>query len=91
MEKHIHADLIIAWANGATIEYRSDRTNEWLVTTNPSWNNDSEYRVKPFPTTSFTGEELHTLFYAEPDLATEAFVRLANAAIKRHIDETTNG
>ena len=46
--KHKHADLIIAWANGAEIQFRN-RYEEWDDAIKPSWDNDTEYRIKPEP------------------------------------------
>jgi len=46
--KHIHADVIIAWANGASIEYKTSMGN-WMYLENPSWSKDTEYRIKPEP------------------------------------------
>lgn len=48
MKRHIHADLIIAWANGAIIQ-RNGEYNGWHDVTgnNPSWSADGEYRIKP--------------------------------------------
>ena len=43
--RHKHADLIIAWAEGATIETQNN-LNEWGVTTHPYWYADVLYRVK---------------------------------------------
>lgn len=43
--KHKHAELIIAWANGAEIEWFQDPG--WEVISKPSWGNDREYRIKP--------------------------------------------
>lgn len=54
-ERHKHADLIIAWANGATIQvYALPSTHGtdipcWLDADAPSWRHDSEYRIKPQP------------------------------------------
>jgi hypothetical protein len=45
MKPHKHADLIKAWADGAEIEWK-DRDGFWEVG-EPSWNVDSEYRIKP--------------------------------------------
>ena len=42
-----HADLIIAWANGAEIEYYHDVENEWVHVDEPYWEDDSVYRIKP--------------------------------------------
>ena len=46
-QRHKYADVIIAWANGAEIEARSSADRGWLVTRNPTWSEDVEYRVKP--------------------------------------------
>ena len=45
-KRHKHADLIIAWAEGAEIEYRS-LTGKWKFVREPTWSEDYEYRVKP--------------------------------------------
>lgn len=46
---HKHKDLIIAWANGAEIEY-SVYPNDWIPCVgNPVWNPAVDYRVKPKP------------------------------------------
>jgi hypothetical protein len=43
---HKHHKEIIAWANGAIIEMRlRDNEQSWVVTCNPSWHLDNEYRV----------------------------------------------
>jgi hypothetical protein len=54
---HKHAALIKAWADGATIEYRTRRSwydeswTNWYPNPQPSWNTDdsTEYRIKPEP------------------------------------------
>lgn len=45
---HKHKDLIIAWANGATIE-RTHFSEGWIVSEPPSWDLFQEYRIKPEP------------------------------------------
>lgn len=49
--KHMHHDCIVAWANGAEIEFRSDLENIWkgLDGHSPQWYKDFDYRVKPEP------------------------------------------
>jgi len=45
---HVHKDLIIAWANGAEIEYLCNSHNNWyLCDPKPAWNPTSTYRIKP--------------------------------------------
>jgi hypothetical protein len=44
--KHKHAELIKAWADGAQIQFRN-RYEEWDDAIKPSWDNDTEYRIKP--------------------------------------------
>ena len=46
-QRHKHADVIIAWANGAEIEYRLGPDDSWSKATSPNWHADCEYRVKP--------------------------------------------
>jgi hypothetical protein len=63
--KHKHYDLIIAWADGATIQYlgwnveaaemnrlfdKNLETRVWLdCDGGPNWYTDFEYRIKPEP------------------------------------------
>lgn len=42
--KHKHADLIHAWADGAKIQYFSKKRDKWVTVTNPSWDDDKDYR-----------------------------------------------
>ncbi len=42
---HIHQKEIIAWANGADIEYLTPVYNNWCVTPTPPWNSGYKYRV----------------------------------------------
>lgn len=50
-KRHIHADLIIAWANGAEIQTRSGGDwRDWFnPNASPTWSPNYEYRVKPKP------------------------------------------
>jgi len=41
---HKHRDLIIAWANGEKIQYYAH--HEWANINYPSWDEDTEYRIK---------------------------------------------
>lgn len=44
-EKHIHADVIKAWADGKDIEYSYDGTS-WYYTEGPTWTESVKYRVR---------------------------------------------
>ena len=44
--KHIHYDCIVAWANGAKIQYEYS-TDMWIATINPTWGAEVTYRIKP--------------------------------------------
>lgn len=46
-KQHKHAELIIAWANGAEIEFYSESNREWFCEPKPNWVKSLEYRVKP--------------------------------------------
>ena len=45
--RHKHADVIIAWAEGAKIEYRKSPEYIWNSAESPGWYENYEYRVKP--------------------------------------------
>lgn len=53
MKPRKHAELIKAWADGATIERLwSDyygKVSSWLTDNEPDWSEDEEYRIKPEP------------------------------------------
>ena len=46
--KHTHYDLIIAWANGAQIQYKNS-FGDWGTTPNPPFYKDTKYRVMKEP------------------------------------------
>lgn len=46
---HKHAELIKAWADGAQIEFRVDRTCDWASVRAPVWEENFEYRIEPEP------------------------------------------
>jgi hypothetical protein len=47
---HVHKDMIIAWANGAEIEYRSKHHANWITFVDTVWLNEFMYRIKPAKT-----------------------------------------
>ena len=47
--RHVHAEIIHAWAEGATIECRNKETGRWQIAKLPSWISDVIYRIKPEP------------------------------------------
>lgn len=51
MKPHKHAELIKAWADGATIQSRVKYQDKWEDDCLPSWDTalDIEYRIKPEP------------------------------------------
>ncbi len=46
---HVHAEVIKAWADGATIQFWDRVNKEWdnVFDNNPSWAETEKYRVKP--------------------------------------------
>jgi len=52
---HVHKDLIIAWADGAEIEFKLRGEKEWRsyqslgIPNNPKWDETTLYRIKPEP------------------------------------------
>ena len=49
MAQHKWHKEIKAWADGAEIEGRNGKLDEWSGIENPMWFDDWEYRIKPQP------------------------------------------
>lgn len=85
-----HMEQRIAHAQGYEIQVKGSGDGLWHNQEFPSWNDSYEYRVKPereYPVTSLTVKEVMKIFDdAEPDSG-HSFIAVANAALKRHIDE----
>lgn len=80
--RHPFADVIIAWANGAKVQFRlydalDEVWTEWKDTDNPGWSgfgHRAEYRVKPEPKPDFfryaqaqSDEYAYTYWRVQPD------------------------
>jgi hypothetical protein len=49
MKPHPHAELIKAWADGATIQVKyTDDPQYWVDKDNPTWHPNDQYRIKMF-------------------------------------------
>ena len=48
MKPHKHAELIKAWADGAEIQYKHKAWG-WVDDSEPYWQFDTKYRIKPKP------------------------------------------
>lgn len=49
-KKHVHCDVIKAWADGARIQWKSKHASVWYdcdETEPPEWHDNLNYRVKP--------------------------------------------
>jgi hypothetical protein len=93
--KHIHHDLICAWAAGEQIQRYNPNGSIWMdMGYSPSWARDATYRIKPereYPKTSLSDYELERLVLEARDsnrfpVGHVYIVReIANAAIKQYI------
>lgn len=90
MAKHIHAETIKAWADGAEIQFRHTDGEKWMAATQPVWSLNKQYRVKPnYPTTRMTYNQLHDACLSAgngPNWDSLQAASVANAAIKHAID-----
>lgn len=68
-----HADLMIAWANGAKIEARDECQNNNWHNAIPVWNDSCEYRIKP-ATVSINGIEAPKGLTEAPALGTKYYI-----------------
>ena len=96
MARRAHADLIEQWLadDSLLVEFKLSN-GSWAAASSPSWDANTEYRIKParvYPVTSMTNSELF-LAYKSTDSTDisqpicSCFVAIANAAIKRYIDD----
>ena len=75
--RHKHADVIIAWANGAEIECRPHIDGDWVVVTSPPrWVENYEYRVKP------PAKKYRVALFKNP--GSQAAASIANSAEDAH-------
>ena len=51
MPKHIHAELIHQWAEGAEIQHFSNLSERWIDDDEPGWEPFTKFRLKPKPKT----------------------------------------
>lgn len=51
-----HAELIIKWALGAEVEFKSSITDNWVYTRHPMWDENVEFRIRTEPVTQPKGE-----------------------------------
>lgn len=87
--KHKHCDLIVAWANGAQIQY-IDGSGAWCdcFKNEPCWVEEDEYRIKPeppakvYPETRMTNAELEK----SVSCCVHELRGAANAALRHAID-----
>ena len=61
MTKHIHADLIIAWANGAKIQFKYPSEEVWEDTNYPDWIEGMQYRIKPKSPEEYSRDAIQSL------------------------------
>lgn len=77
--KHKHHDVIVAWAEGAVIQFKPyghDRWRDYQWEAGPTFSNDVEYRIKP--------EKSDALIAAENQLAeAERAVQAAMKAVQQ--------
>lgn len=52
-KKHIHCDVIKAWADGEEVEYKHPDDACWHKASTPNWDVNIQYRVKPKPVTKW--------------------------------------
>jgi hypothetical protein len=73
--KHIHADLIHAWANGAEIEVRRSKNAPWDRCETPRWYSDFEYRIKQEPV---------------PDVVAHYYATICSVSLASRFDRVPN-
>lgn len=70
---HKHKDVIIAWANGETIQFWGGDRHGWLDVLEPNFNSDAKFRVKP-KTISINGLKVPEPIRTKPKRKTTYYV-----------------
>lgn len=87
---HKHAELIKAWADGATIETFYGADDSWDVINGPCWMEDSLYRVKPEPILSQAAQDMVSSLIVNCARANHAiYNELADTVRKESARDTT--
>lgn len=93
-KRHVHADLMIAYAEDPSIVIETFQPDEngngiWFIAKHPSFSEASLYRLheREFPKTSFSSEQLTNIFVSRV-VPTTALIDVANAAIQQYILDT---
>lgn len=87
--KHVHAELMIAWANDTSIEIETRPSGEypWSVSDRPRWFPDHQYRIKPaFPETTMTHEQLEHAWSYGPTRWSLKLTVFANAVLAHAVE-----
>jgi hypothetical protein len=73
--------VIIAFANGVTIQSRVSPNTKWLDTPNPAWDVEYEYRVKPAEKVMYVNmyPRIHISSDHREYVSTHAYAELAHA------------
>jgi len=95
MKKHVHCELIKAWADGAQIQYKGPNDSDWRDAEKPIWLENCEYRLKPKPPVTtyrwalsgrVTGDYITESWYSREEI--EALVGITGSTIIGEISET---
>ena len=97
-KRHIHADLMIAYAEDQSIVIETFQPDEngngiWFIAKHPSFSEASLYRLheREFPKTSLSDKELEDIVNAAVIRSLDdsyIYRNVANAAIKQYIIDT---
>lgn len=89
-EKHKHAEVIHAYADGAAIQMLT-ANGAWITPAFPDFDPEREYRIKPeppkYPQTKMTDGQLKRAFHAANGETQKGWRGIANAAIARAIED----
>lgn len=74
MSRHVHADLIHAYAEGAEIEFLINGT--WMSTNPPQWEANTIYRIKPQEKPWYDQIPPHGVLCWAGDASDEKFIKI---------------
>lgn len=92
MAAHKHAEVIKAWADGAQVQMRIGDKDHWKDSTEPTFMDEFEYRIKPAeperePLLAMSNWEIEQFFQCYPGNGRSAAVATVHEAVQRSLNK----
>lgn len=85
---HKYAEVVKAWADGATAQYFNPPAYKWMDAQSPSFDESLQWRIKPEPPkSSLSPDDCYMIFQSAKDSVAGQLKAVADAAVERHCQD----